>query len=44
MKILIVDDMPAWRDFHKNILEEIFIEQEYQIDLTCSAREGLEKL
>ena len=44
MKILIVDDMPAWREFHKNILEEIFIEQEYQIDLTCSAREGLEKL
>lgn len=44
MKILIVDDMPAWREFHKNLLEEIFIEQENQIHLAVSAREGLEKL
>lgn len=44
MKILIVDDMPAWREFHKNLLEEIFIEQENKIHLAVSAREGLEKL
>lgn len=44
MKILVVDDMPAWREFHKNLLEEIFIEQENKIHLASSAREGLEKL
>ena len=44
MKILVVDDMPAWREFHKNLLEEIFIEQENKIHLAVSAREGLEKL
>lgn len=43
MKILIVDDMPAWREFHKNLLEEI-LEQENKIHLAVSAREGLEKL
>ena len=44
MKILVVDDMPAWREFHKNLLEEIFIEQENKIHLVSSAREGIEKL
>ena len=42
-KILIVDDSPAWRVFHKNNIEEIFIEtdeSDYQIDLAVSAREG----
>lgn len=42
-KILIVDDSPAWRVFHKNNVEEIFIELEssdYKIDLAGSAREG----
>ena len=44
MKILVVDDMPAWREFHKNNIEEIFIEQGCEIHLADSAREGLEKL
>lgn len=44
MKILIADDMPAWREFHKNLLEEIFIEQKCEIHLAISARDGLEKL
>lgn len=44
MKILVVDDMPAWCEFHKNNIEEIFIEQGCEIHLANSAREGLEKL
>ena len=44
MKILVVDDMPAWREFHKNNIEEFFIEQGCEIHLASSAREGLEKL
>ena len=44
MKVLVVDDMPAWREFHKNNIEEIFIEQGCEIHLASSAREGLEKL
>lgn len=42
-KILIVDDSPAWRVFHKNNIEEIFIEignNDYKIDLAISARNG----
>ncbi len=42
-KILIVDDSPAWRVFHKNNIEEVFLEadiDEYKIDLTISGREG----
>lgn len=44
MKILIVDDMPAWREFHKNALEEIFIEQNCEIHTAICARNALEKL
>ena len=47
MKILIVDDMTAWREFHKNILEELFIEldkTDYSIDLANYARDGLDKI
>ena len=35
-KILVVDDSPAWRVFHKNNLEEVFIETgttDYKIDI-----------
>lgn len=42
-KILVVDDSPAWRAFHKNNLEEVFIEIEttdYKIDIADSARSG----
>jgi len=42
-KILIVDDSPAWLSFHKNNLEEIFIElqsDDYKIDKASSGREG----
>ena len=44
-KILAVDDSPAWRAFHKNNLEEIFIElgineTDYKIDIAESGREG----
>ena len=46
-KILIVDDSPAWRIFHKNNIEEIFIEQsigtvDYKIDLAESGQRGYE--
>lgn len=42
-KILVVDDSPAWRAFHKNNIEEIFIEldiKDYKIDYGISGREG----
>lgn len=44
MKILVVDDMASWREFHKTALEEIFIEEEYRIDTADYAREALDKL
>ena len=44
MKILVVDDMMSWREFHKTALEEIFIENGCSIDTADSAREGLDKL
>ena len=46
-KILIVDDMLSWQNFHKTVLEELFIEVEqtdYLIDIADSAREGLNKI
>lgn len=46
-KILIVDDSASWRMFHKNALEEIFIEinkPDYRIDIACCAREGYDFL
>ncbi len=42
-KILVVDDSPAWRMFHKNNLEEVFTEldiADYKIDYGTSGREG----
>lgn len=42
-KILIVDDSPAWRVFHKNNLDEVFIEldsTDYKLDLAASGKEG----
>ena len=47
MKILIVDDSTSWREFHKNAIEEIFIEldiEEYEIELANSARQGYDCL
>lgn len=46
-KILIVDDSASWRMFHKNALDEIFIEidePDYRVDIACSAREGYDLL
>lgn len=46
-KILIVDDMSSWREFHKTILEELFLElgqTDYTIELAEYARVGLDKL
>lgn len=44
MKILVVDDMQSWREFHKRALEELFIEHGCEIHLASSAREGLDRL
>ena len=46
-KILIVDDMSSWREFHKTVLEEVFLEineVEYEIHLADCARNDLDKL
>ena len=43
MKILIVDDSFSWQDYHKNVIEEIFLEKDFTdftIDLASSAKEG----
>lgn len=43
MKVLILDDSYSWQEFHKNNVEEIFIEldiQNHQIDTVSWAREG----
>ena len=43
MKILVVDDSHSWRIFHKNNLEEIFIEKDisdYKIDIAENAQQG----
>ena len=43
IKVLVVDDSYSWREFHKNALDEIFIElseDDYQIDLAENARDG----
>lgn len=45
MKVLIVDDSYSWQEFHKNAIEEIFIEldiTDYTIDTANRAREGYE--
>lgn len=42
-KILVVDDSPAWSGFHKNNIEEVFIEldkNDYRIDVASSGRGG----
>ena len=46
-KILVVDDMHSFREFHKRILEEVFIEleqTEYIIHTADYARDGLNKI
>lgn len=42
MKILIVDDIEGWREYHKKILSELFNKAE--IITAGSAREGYDKL
>jgi DNA-binding NarL/FixJ family response regulator len=46
-RVLIVDDSSSWRMFHKNSIDEVFIEaeiDEYEIDVAASAREGYDLL
>ena len=46
-RVLVVDDSPAWRVFHQNNIEELFLEvdvTDYEIDLAISAREGYDFL
>ena len=42
MKILIVDDVKGWRDYHSRIVSEMFADIE--IYIAESAREGYDKL
>lgn len=42
MRILIVDDIEGWREYHKKILSEIFFDSE--IVLAESARDGYDRL
>lgn len=42
MKILIVDDVKGWRDYHKNQLEDLF--ENCEIQTADSARSGYDKL
>lgn len=47
IKILVVDDMLSWREFHKTVLEEVFLELDennHQIDLANYARDAQDKL
>ena len=42
MKILIVDDVKGWRDYHSYIMNELF--ENAEIQTAESAREGCDKL
>lgn len=42
MKILIVDDIKGWRDYHSYIMNELF--ENTEIQTAESAREGYDKL
>ena len=42
-KVLIVDDVKGWRDFHFAVLDEIF-EGNFEADMAESAEEGYTKL
>lgn len=47
MKILIVDDSFSWQNYHKNVIEEIFLEKgftDYSIDLASSANDGYDHI
>lgn len=47
MKVLILDDSYSWQEFHKNAIEEIFIELDivdYKINTASCAREGYDFL
>lgn len=43
-KVLVVDDMDSWRRFHKNNIEEIFIEDGVNVDVANYARVALDKI
>ena len=42
MKVLIVDDIKGWRDYHSQIISELF--ENVEIQTAESAREGYDKL
>ena len=44
LKILIVDDSSGWRNFNKTAIENIFSNQEIEIILAESAKDGYDKL
>ena len=41
-KVLIVDDVPGWVRFHKSKLD--YLEENFEIDVAYSAKEGLAKI
>lgn len=41
-KILIVDDVEGWRNYHKQVVKQLF--SEIEIDTATSAKEGYDKL
>lgn len=43
-KILVVDDMESWRNFHKFALKEIFIDEKCDVQVANYAREGLDRI
>lgn len=42
MKILIVDDVEGWRNYHKEVLHDIFEEAEFT--MACSAKTAYDKI
>ena len=44
LKILIVDDNSGWRNFNKTTIENIFLNQDIEITLAASAKDGYDKL
>ncbi len=44
IKVLIVDDTAGWRDFDKNIIENVLSDYEYEITLAESAKDGYDRL
>ena len=44
LKILIVDDTAGWRDFDRNLIEQVLSDYELEITLAESAKDGYDKL